>query len=197
MKLDSRIVLRDNAGFLNTTAGIDINAEIETAITAVTWPNGSPSFSINPIPKGNGVKPIKDAFIASLQDNGWTVEKRVGIVDKTTPGKIDAVKYLADGALFVCEWETGNISSSHRALNKMTMALKEKNVSGAALVVPDRQLYQYLTDRIGNVTELIPYFPVWKESVFEGALALYVVTFDEIDVNVNLIPKGTDGRARI
>lgn len=197
MKLECRIVLRDDVRYLDTSVGLGINDDIEAAINAVTWPIGSSRFTINPILKGNGVKPIKDAFIASLQKNGWSVEKRVGIVDNTTPGKVDAVKYFEDETLFVCEWETGNISSSHRALNKMTMALKENNVSGAALVLPDRQLYKYLTDRIGNVSELKPYFPIWEQSVYEGALAIYVVSFDDTDVNVSPIPKGTDGRARI
>lgn len=119
-------------------------------------------------------------------------------MDGTGPGPIDAVKNLPHGRAIVCEWETGNISSSHRALNKLVMALKEDNIEAGVLVVPDDDLYPWLTDRIGNIRELRPYFRVWSESpVAGGMLSVYVVGQDDNDEKVPLIEKGTDGRALI
>ena len=33
-------------------------------------------------------------------------------------------------APFAVEWETGNIASSHRAMNKMALALKQVRIAG-------------------------------------------------------------------
>ncbi|MFS3941671.1 hypothetical protein ACL9SS_09830 [Bacillus subtilis] len=42
----------------------------------------------------------------------------------TRPGPIHAVKILNnDKDIFAGEWETGNIASSHRALNKITTGI--------------------------------------------------------------------------
>ena len=54
---------------------------------------------------------------------------KVHLGSREKPGKIDAVKNLPDGRYFAFEWETGNISSSHRALNKMAIGLLD-GVSG-------------------------------------------------------------------
>jgi hypothetical protein len=60
-------------------------------------------------------------------------------------------------------------------------------------------LARYLTDRVGNFEELIPYFPIWTEATFHGGglLGIYVVTADGYDPEVPRIRKGTDGRALI
>ncbi|MHB8394398.1 MAG: PDDEXK family nuclease [Candidatus Dormibacteria bacterium] len=97
---------------------------------------------------------------------------------------------------FVAEWETGNISSSHRALNKMALAMLEKRLSGGVLVLPTRALYRYLTDRIGNYEEIEPYFRVWASlPIDSGFLAVIGVEHDRTSQQVGRIPKGTDGRA--
>lgn len=78
------------------------------------------------------------------------------------------------------------------------MALKSENIDAGALVVPDDDLYPWLTDRIGNIRELRPYFPVWAESpIAGGMLCVYVVGHDGVDPTAPLIEKGTDGRALI
>jgi hypothetical protein len=98
--------------------------------------------------------------------------------------------------LFAVEWETGNISSSHRALNKMTLGILSQKLIGGALILPTRNMYQYLTDRVGNFEELEPYFDLWKAlKADEGLLAIMVVEHDEVSKNVPRIPKGTNGRA--
>ena len=95
-------------------------------------------------------------------------------------------------------WETGNISSSHRAVNKLVLGLLREVFLGTALVLPSRKLYPYLTDRIGNYEELEPYFDVWRAiNLNEGFLAIFVVEHDAIDSNIPTIAKATDGRALI
>ena len=78
--------------------------EIKKAVGDVVWPPGNASFVINPSTgrgrgEGNGVKPIKDACMLSLQKSGWDTN------DRKNPLRIDAVKPLPDGrmvALGVC-----------------------------------------------------------------------------------------------
>ena len=67
---------------------------------------------------------------------------------------------------------------------------------GAALVLPSRKIYPYLTDRIGNFEELEPYFDVWRAvRIQEGFLAIFVIEHDRVNSSVPRITKGTDGRA--
>jgi len=73
--------------------------------------------------------------------------------------------------------KTGNISSSHRSLNKMSMALQADLLDAAVLVVPSINLYGHLTDRIGNIKELPPYFYTWNlscASIKKGLLAIRI-----------------------
>jgi hypothetical protein len=106
------------------------------------------------------------------------------------------VKKMSDGRYFAIEWETGNISSSHRALNKMAVGLLDGMLVGGILILPSRDMYRYLTDRIGNYAEIEPYFPVWKNlQIQEGVLAVIEIEHDALSVDVPPIRKGTDGRA--
>jgi hypothetical protein len=94
------------------------------------------------------------------------------------------------------EWETGNISSSHRALNKMALGLLKEVITAGVLVVPSRLLYPYLTDRIGNFAELVPYLDLWKSIPCKtGVLEIVVIEHDATSIQVPRIPKGTSGRA--
>lgn len=103
---------------------------------------------------------------------------------------------LVGEKFFVLEWETGNISSSHRAINKMCLGLLDGTLIGGVLVVPTRAMYKYLTDRVGNFTELEPYFRFWRRCpVKEGLLAVIAIEHDGVSRDVQRIPKGTDGRA--
>ncbi len=108
---------------------------------------------------------------------------------------MDATCVVKD-RLFCVEWETGNISSSHRSINKMALGILKKTLIGGALIVPTRKMYQYLTDRIGNIQELEPYFPLWNAlDVDEGLLLIIAIEHDNISNDVQRIGKGTDGRA--
>jgi hypothetical protein len=176
-------------------------ADSEAAIEATDWPHGTGKFTIYPESgkkrgKGNGVVPIKIPCIKKLVALGWERECLPPAKDcLLTTGDLDVLLTTEAGCVGF-EWETGNISSSHRALNKLTGALMRSELVGGILVVPSDKLKVYLTDRIGNIGELRPYFPLWSAApVKNGALRIIVVEHDATDMNVPRIPKMTAGRA--
>ena len=117
--------------------------------------------------------------------------------EKYGPGPYDASFPVAE-KYFVVEWETGNISSSHRAMNKICLGILQGNLIGGILILPTRELYQYLTDRVGNYPELEPYFPLWHSiPCKEGYLCVIAIEHDDTSYQVPRIPKGTDGMARV
>ena len=187
-------------------------ADIRTAVDAVRWPPGAASFTIHAQSgrrrgEGSGVTPIKDGFIKKLTDLGWRLEADYPKQDEratrsaiSRPGAFDAwIDLSSQGAApFVAEWETGNVSSSHRALNKMALGLLQGHISGGVLILPTRELYRYLTDRVGNYPEIEPYFPLWSSlRVKNGYLGVVAVQHDAASLDVPRITKGTDGRALI
>lgn len=117
-------------------------------------------------------------------------------------GEFDFWFQSKDSFRVVVEWETGNISSSHRSLNKMCLALMGGLVDAAVLIVPSAALRPHLTDRIGNITELQPYFYFWQSvapRIEKGLLAVIEVEQDKLIVSSDLrafIPVGSDGNAR-
>ncbi|MDJ0903693.1 MAG: hypothetical protein QNJ55_33380 [Xenococcus sp. MO_188.B8] len=196
------------------------------AVQAVDWPLNSGTFTVNPSKKGNGVKPIKNKAIQSLKKSGWQIEYPWPVSERKKPGNMDAAflitlpfctlhfklclenleislasliylqKWDYGLNIIAFEWETGNISSSHRSMNKMCLGLLTQKIIGGLLIVPSRNLYPYLTDRIGNFPELEPYLPLWR-SIYcdEGVLEIIVIEQDEESFDVPKIAKGTDGRA--
>jgi hypothetical protein len=195
-------ILRETTLFRNLSIDIDARvevalAEIRQGVLAVDWPPGTGTFTIFPEKQGNGVKPIKANFVSYLHDRGWLLEYRENITGERHAGPLDAAKLIDDGRYLALEWETGNISSSHRALNKMVVGIQKKRLVGGVLILPSRKLYQYLTDRIGNYQEIEPYFPVWQSiQIEEGLLIVMEIEHDGTSSSVPRIPKGTDGWAR-
>jgi len=200
MKVVKNVTLISSGDFPSSAFWRDTRSKIHDAIRAVDWPRGSGAFTIYPESgkkraEGNGVKPIKDGFMETLGSYGWGLEVPLDIATVRRLGKLDAVLDTPYGKAGV-EWETGNISSSHRALNKMALGLKKKVLIAGILVVPSRELYQYLTDRVGNFAELEPYLELWQSIPCEsGVLEIVVIEHDAVSTNVPRIPKGTDGRA--
>jgi hypothetical protein len=199
------------ADYTDTAAYGKVEAEIRRAVAATVWPVGAREFTIFPQSgkksgEGNGVKPIKRGFVETLAGLGWELEKRPPPVagrdeggKGSQVGAFDCLREFADGAPgpFVVEWETGNISSSHRAINRIALGILRGHISGGVLVVPSRDFARYLTDRVGNAPELYPYFDLWREWTLADAAYLGVVTveYDATSLDVARIPKGTNGRA--
>jgi hypothetical protein len=196
VKIVQEEILISQGDFATTEEWSQILNEIYTAIAAVSWPPGSSQFIIKPQKKGNGVKPIKAGCMLALKDTfGWRFEASVFFREVNRAGKVDALRNTPYGD-FVLEWETGNISSSHRALNKIALGIIRGLILGGVLILPTRSLYRFLTDRVGNYEELLPYFPVWKAlSVSRGFMMVIAVEHDATSNEVPLIAKGTDGRA--
>ncbi len=187
-----------NAGVFESGEWTTIREEIHNSIASVVWPKGASNFSINPVRKGNGVKPIKDGCMIVLRERfRWKTEEFIFPRGFKKVGKVDALKQTQTKP-FVLEWETGNISSSHRSLNRIALGLLHGIIVGGVLVLPTRNTYKYLTDRIGNYEELEPYFQIWKSlHVEQGFMTVIAIEHDHIDPKVPLITKGTDGRALV
>ncbi|WP_434813158.1 hypothetical protein ACRV5I_00090 [Bacillus halotolerans] len=145
----------------------------------------------------DGIKqsyPVTIDFEAPVKDEelvGKTVSMEI-----SKPGALDACINVAD-KLFVVEWETGNVSSSHRALNKMAVLLLDGHITGGVLIVPTRKMYPYLTDRIGNYEELVPYFNLWRNvNIEKGFLEIISIEHDGLRDDAPIIKKGKDGNAK-
>jgi hypothetical protein len=175
---------------------------IHEAVKAVDWPVDAGTFTINPVVQANGVKPIKRVFVERLKAQGWTTEAPIKLTAATQsenldlqPGNLDFMLTTEFGPIAI-EWETGNVSSCHRSMNKLALGLTQGVIAAGIMIVPSRKLYKFLTDRIGNYGELRPYLPYWralqcKSGIFE------IVSFehDAESTAAPLIPKGTDGNA--
>lgn len=197
MKIVNSTKLIDVGGFSRTTQWANTERDIHRAIQSIQWPPKSGSFTLyaqsgKKRGEGNGVRPIKEACVLHLVEQcGWTAEKT--LLDKI--GGFDVALPVGQ-KFFILEWETGNVSSSHRALNKLCLGLADGLFIGGVLVVPTRAMYKYLTDRVGNFEELQPYFRFWSSyPVREGLLAVIAIEQDGVSLDVPRIPKGTDGRA--
>jgi len=174
--------------------------QVHDAVKRCEWPIGSGSFTIHPQSgkrrgEGNGVLPIRNEFVAFLKSKGWAIEGPAKNALGQSLGDFDAVLPGPEKPIVV-EWETGNISSSHRSMNKLTMLVSCGVISAGILAVPSRKLYVYLTDRIGNIKELEPYFGLWKSAPCEsGVLEIIVFEHDAESTAVKKIPKMTAGRS--
>jgi hypothetical protein len=172
--------------------------DVVISIKEVVWPPRNPAGEFVIFPelgkkrgKGNGVVPIKNAFLGSLHGKGWYT------ADRSNPERFDAVKYHDDNYISV-EWETGNISSSHRSINRFILAHEKNRCQIGLLVLPTKNLAKYLTDRVGNFEELSHFFPVWRAMSRlwdKGAIWVFAVEHDREDTNSPRIAKGTNGRA--
>jgi len=198
MKIKSKNIIININDTLNNPKISEILENIEKEISMIDNPTGSGKFSLHSKFKSNGVKPIKEEFMKNLHEHGWLLEHRLDVgVTTTKPGPIDAT-FSFNNSYIALEWETGNISSSHRAINKMVSGLIKGSLTCGILVLPSREMYNYLTDRVGNFRELEPYFPVWKYANYQidkGALIIYEIEHDEISSEIPPLKKGTDGRA--
>lgn len=174
----------------------------------------------------NGVSPMKVLFLSEMEKRAWKREEPLNLKDivgkyaaeaeelfleypskkpiseplHSLVGDLDCHFTISKEWRAAIEWETGNISSSHRSMNKLCLALVAGQVEVAVLIVPSRDMYPHLTDRIGNWLELSPYLHFWKKVghfVKRGLLAVTVVEHDELtdDPAVPYFETGADGNS--
>lgn len=201
MKIVDVVTIRSCGAYAESKHWKKTKRQIHDAVRRCEWPIGSGSFTIYPqsgkkTGEGNGVKPIKNEFVGFLKQKGWAIEGKAKNALDQKLGDFDAVLDGPERPI-VAEWETGNISSSHRSMNKLTMLVSCGKISAGVLIVPSRKLYVYLTDRIGNIRELEPYFGLWESVPCKsGVLEIVVIEHDAESLKVPRIPKGTDGRSK-
>lgn len=229
MKWLRTLILFDQGDVISSTDWKDMHESYVRSIESIDNPRGSGKLCLRRkqrLPNGqwsrNGVGYLRTRFLEHIRDvEGWEAE---GIVDlkrnREQPpirlypsleayrepitsdfGGFDLVtSAIAEGTNIAIEWETGNISSSHRSMNKLAIALGAGIVQVGVLILPSRSLYEHLTDRIGNISELSGYLSMWeglKSTVTRGLLAITVVEHDELtdDSAFPYLKAGMDGRA--
>jgi hypothetical protein len=194
VRIVEEVVLFDRLTGASEVAAADADLdEVRSVIPTIHWPPGTDQFTISPTRRGNGVVPIREAFALDLAARGWQME--VAPFGDGGPGPFDAARDREGAWSTFVEWETGNISSSHRSLNRLVLALMRRISVQGILCLSDARLYLYLTDRIGNWRELALYQDVYRREDVPGRLVAIVVSYDATDSSVPLIGKGTDGRA--
>lgn len=229
MKWLRTLVLFDQGDVISSADWKAVHESYVRSIASIEHPRGTGRLVLRRkvrLPNGqflrNGVGYLRSNFLRHMQDaENWKPEGDVDLSrDREQPaiklypslepyrepitsdfGGFDFITTGAQGIKVAIEWETGNISSSHRSMNKLAIALANGVVQVGVLIVPSRQLYEHLTDRIGNIGELSGYLSMWeslKTSVPRGLLAITVVEHDELtdDSKHPYLQMGSDGRAR-
>ena len=223
------LILFDKGNIADSSDWQSLHEAYVRAIGRVEHPTGSGKLKLRRkarLPSGqwnrNGVTPLKEQFLRSMKDDEhWQLEgafditastraTRIRLYPNMTPhkepitsefGAFDFISTARLGTRAAIEWETGNISSSHRSMNKLAIALAARKIQAGVLILPSRDLYEHLTDRIGNIGELSPYLGMWSglsSKVKRGLLAVTVVEHDELtnDKTHPYLKSGTDGRFR-
>jgi hypothetical protein len=228
MKWLRTLVLFNQGRIANTEDWSQIHESYVRSIRSIDHPVGTGALMLRRkvrLPNNqwmrNGVGFLRSRFLEHItREEGWVKEADVDLSrNRSQPairlypsgeeyrepitsdfGGFDFVTSGKTGRKIALEWETGNISSSHRSMNKLAVALTAGIIHIGVLIVPSRALYEHLTDRIGNIGELSGYLAMWegiKGSIKQGLLAITVVEQDELtdDPTFPFLPMGKDGRA--
>jgi len=229
MKWLRTLVLFNEGEVMSSRGWAAVHLAYKDAIEKIYHPVGSGALTIrekSKRPNGktfyrNGVGYLRSHFLRNmLEVEGWRSEGNVDLdLGRQQPavllypscevyrepiasrfGGFDFVTTTEDGLKVAIEWETGNISSSHRSMNKLAIALKTGIIQIGVLIVPSRNLYGHLTDRIGNIAELSGYLEMWESlrpKDGQGLLAITVVEHDALsnDPSLPYLPTGKDGMA--
>lgn len=229
MKWLRTLVLFDKGDVISSLDWNTVHTSYVRAIGSIDHPAGAGTLTLREklkLPSGqwqrNGVGFLRTRFLEFMRDSeGWHAEGDVDLArDRQQPpiklypslepyrepitsdfGGFDFMTTAPGRTRIAIEWETGNISSSHRSMNKLAIALSNGIVEVGVLIVPSRKLYEHLTDRIGNIGELSGYLAMWeglKAVVPRGLLAITVVEHDALttDPNFPYLKVGSDGRAK-
>jgi len=133
--------------------------------------------------KINSVAPIKSGLVNLLHNNYfWETEHHLQVLkDNISDGNDNSKRKRGQGGgidLYKefdfqgytfrvgIEFETGNVASVHRSLNKLSMGLQSQELDLIFLILPVFNLAQYLTDRVANYEEIEAYFPLFGEKPF-------------------------------
>ncbi|MYM35468.1 hypothetical protein GTP38_14120 [Duganella sp. FT94W] len=229
MKWLRTLVLFNEGGVLSSNGWAAVHQSYQDAIEKIYHPPFSGALTLRAKRRRNngkdfdrnGVAYLRSHFLRNMLElEGWTSEGDVDLdKERQQPaillypscehyrepitsgfGGFDFVTTTLDGLKVAIEWETGNISSSHRSMNKLAIALKTGIIQVGVLIVPSRDLYSHLTDRIGNIAELSGYLEMWESlrpKDGKGLLAITVVEHDALsdDPDLPYLPTGSDGRA--
>jgi hypothetical protein len=229
MKWLRTLVLFDKGEVISSDDWNTVHTSYVRAISSIDHPAGTGTLTLREKVKKpggqwarNGVGFLRTRFLEFMLDSeGWKAEGDVSLSrDRLQPpiklypsleayrepitsdfGGFDFMTTAPNGMRIAIEWETGNISSSHRSMNKLAIALSNGIVEVGVLIVPSRKLYEHLTDRIGNIGELSGYLSMWegmKAVVPRGLLAITVVEHDALttDPAFPYLQVGGDGRAK-
>lgn len=157
---------------------------------------GSDHFILCCIHKNcNGVVPVKERCYQILEEKfGWYREKPLAYfhTDVQKGGPIDVYKEFHKKHNILrtgLEFETGNISSAHRSMNKLCVGIKKGELDLAMLMMPIKKMSFYLTDRVSNYEELEPYFLLLEDFPF----VVFGFDAEEYSEDAPLLPKGKDG----
>lgn len=228
MKWLRTLILFNQGNVMSSDGWATVHESYRRSISSIQHPQGSGELTLRPKERRpgstqfnrNGVGYLRSSFLRNMVDvENWEDEGDVDLgIGRIQPairlfpsleeyrepidsefGGFDFVTTTSDGVKVAIEWETGNISSSHRSMNKLAIALKAGIIQAGVLIVPSHQLYVHLTDRIGNIRELSGYLEMWeslKSTVGRGLLAVTVVEHDSLSIAVSYLPTGNDGRAQ-
>ena len=229
MKWLRTIIVFDKGDVVSEQDWAAVHESYVRGIEAIHHPAGSGKFVLRRavhLRKGewkrNGVGYMRSSFLRKMVDvEKWQSEANVDLPrDRIQPtlklypsgvehrepvtskfGGFDFQILTKNGLRVAIEWETGNISSSHRSINKLVIALASGAIQAGVVIVPSRDCYAQLTERIGNIGELSGYLELWeaaKGRIDRGLLAISVVEHDEVtdDPSVRYLPVGKDGRAK-
>lgn len=229
MKWLRTLVLFDKGDVISSEDWSTIHTSYVRAIASIDHPIGAGTLTLREkvkLPNGqwqrNGVNFLRTQFLQYMRDHeGWKAEGNVDLArNRRQPaiklypslepycepitsdfGSFDFMTTAVKGTRVAIEWETGNISSSHRSMNKLAIALSNGIIEIGVLILPSRKLYEHLTDRIGNIGELSGYLAMWeglKAVVPRGLLAITVVEQDALTTAPDFpyLKVGSDGRSK-
>lgn len=159
--------------------------------------------------KINSVSPIKNGLVNVLhEDYHWKTEHHLQILkDNISAGNDSAKRRRGQGGgidvfkEFVfndykfrvgIEFETGNVASVHRSINKLSLGLQSRELDMIFLILPVFNLAQYFTDRVANYEEIEAYFPLFSDKPF------IALGFDAENYSpyFPIFEKGKDGNAK-
>lgn len=197
----AKVFMTEKAQYLKQTNNLVQQAldEVKMSICSPIWPMTSDHFTINNSNKNiNGVVPIKELCYIMLEEKfNWYREKPLDVfrLEKKKGGPIDVYKKFKNQVTVErvgLEFETGNISSAHRSMNKLLLGIKRDELDLAIILMPISKLSYYLTERVANFEELEPYFEITESYPF------VFIGFDaeEYSSVVPIIPKGKDGMSK-